>query len=86
MSHINYIGRNNMFSFDLFDMNPQHRYSFASIGLGEKDETFTTRPAAERHMYDLCDKHKLSIREVYDDKHDKTYICNKGVSFYIQRM
>jgi hypothetical protein len=36
-------------------------------------------------MYKLCDKHGLQIEEVWNDNHDKTYICNKGVTFYIQR-
>lgn len=68
-------------------LNPfsQHRYSFASTGLGVKDKEFSTRQAAEEYMYSICDKRGLSIEKVYDDKHDKTYICANGVRFYIQR-
>jgi hypothetical protein len=36
-------------------------------------------------MYKLCNKYNLNIEEVWNDNHDKTYLCNKGVTFYIQR-
>lgn len=63
-----------------------HDYSFAVTGLGKiKSKTFSSRNDANKHMYKLCYKYGLKINEVWNDNHDKTYICNKGVKFYIQR-
>ena len=64
-----------------------HQYTLASTGLGrEVDKVYLSRDAATQKMYKLCAKYNLKIQEVYDDKHDKTYICNNGVRFYIHRM
>jgi hypothetical protein len=72
-----------MFTFDGINF---HNYSFAVIGLGkQRHRVFPTREAANEHMHNLCAKHGLTIEEVWNDNHDKTYICNKGVTFYIQR-
>ena len=72
-----------MFTFDGINL---HSYSFAVIGLGkQRHRTFPSREMANEHMHKLIAKHKLVIEEVWNDNHDKTYICNKGVTFYIQR-
>lgn len=64
-----------------------HNYSFAVTGLGKTvSKTFPSRYAANEYMYKMCQRHGLKIEEVWDDKHDKTYICNKGVTFYIHRI
>jgi hypothetical protein len=63
-----------------------HSYSFVATGLKTNERVFASRQAANDHMYELCDKLGLHICDVYDDKHDKTYICDNGVRFYIQRM
>lgn len=64
-----------------------HLYSFATTGLGKKiDKTFGSRDLANAYMYKLCDKYSLNIIKTYDDNHDKTYITDKGVRFYIQRV
>lgn len=61
-------------------------YTLASTGLGSKKvEVFMTRNDAMKRMYKLCHKYNLVINEIWDDNHDKTYKCNDGVSFYIQR-
>lgn len=71
----------------LFFLNNCHQYTLASTGLGKNiDKIFFSREEAKRKMYRLCAKHQLQIVEVYDDKHQKTYICNNGVRFYIHRM
>lgn len=46
---------------------------------------FSSRQAANEYMYDLCSKFGLHIVKIWDDNHDKTYICDNGVTFYIQR-
>jgi predicted phosphoadenosine phosphosulfate sulfurtransferase len=70
----------------IFDSTNLHSYSFAVVGLNKKyNKTFPTRQAANKLMYELIAKYDLKLEEVWNDKHDKTYICNKGVSFYIQR-
>jgi hypothetical protein len=68
--------------FDIYS----HNYSFAVIGLSKKyNKSFSTRSAANEYMYKLCHKFGLTIEETYNDNHDKTYLCTKGVTFYIQR-
>lgn len=63
------------------------RYTLASTGLGKNvDKVYYSREEAKAKMYKLCAKYSLTIQEIYDDKHDKTYICNNGVRFYIHRM
>lgn len=72
-----------MFTFE--GINP-HNYSFAVIGLSKKyNKVFSTRDAANKYMHKLIAKYGLTVEEVWNDNHDKTYLCNKGVSFYIQR-
>ena len=64
-----------------------HSYSCAVIGLSKRhNRVFPTREAANTYMYKLCKKYGLVIDEVWDDKHDKTYHCTHGVTFYIQRV
>lgn len=62
-------------------------YSLVTTGLKKnKGKMFTSRQLANEYMYNLCGKYKLNIVEVYDDKHDKTYICDNNIRFFIQRM
>lgn len=69
----------------MFDLN-FNNYSLAVVGLNSKyNRGFVTRDAANNYMYKLCQKFGLKIEEIYNDKHDKTYRCNQGVTFYIQR-
>lgn len=72
----------------LFFTENGHQYTLASSGLGRKnlDKVYGNREIATQKMYSVCKKLGLQIVEVYDDKHDKTYICNNGVRFYIHRM
>ena len=63
-----------------------HRYSFAATGLKRSySRVFSTRDAALDYMYKICGKKGLHVEEVYDDRHYKTYRCNNGVRFYINR-
>ena len=69
-----------------FDTNA-HNYSFAVVGLSKRhNKVFPTRAAANTYMYKLCNKYNLAIEKVWDDNHDKTYHCTKGVTFYIHRV
>ena len=72
----------------MFFFTNGHQYTLTSTGLGRKDldRVYGSREAATKIMYSTCAKFGLHIVEVYDDKHDKTYICNNGVRFYIHRM
>ena len=70
----------------IFEGINQHNYSCAIVGLPKKyNRTFATRSAANQYMYNLCNKFGLQVKEVWNDNHDKTYHCTKGVTFYIQR-
>lgn len=63
-----------------------HTYSIVSSGLKRDfSKSFCTREAANECMYKTLAKNHLSVAKVYDDKHDKTYKCGDGVTFYIQR-
>jgi hypothetical protein len=68
----------------------RHSYSLAVVGLKHGlfglNKVFYSRQEANEYMYKLCQKHGLKIEKIWDDNHDKTYHCNKGVSFYIHRV
>lgn len=60
-------------------------------GVGVKDEKsfkklYFTRENAEKEMYKLMKKYSVRSVKVYEDKHDKTYKCDNGATFYITRM
>ena len=64
----------------------EHTYSLAVIGLSKNyDRLFSSRQAANDYMYSICQKKGIQIKTVWDDHHDKTYICDNGITYYIQR-
>lgn len=62
-----------------------HRYVLAATGTPMSPMTFGSRQCAEQAMYGIIGRRGLHIGEVYDDRHDKTYVCEGGVRFYITR-
>lgn len=62
-----------------------HSYSLAVTGLKMKNKVFSTREEANQMMYKIMAKYHLTLQKVFDDNHDKTYVCDNGVRFYIQR-
>lgn len=64
----------------------EHYYTLAATGLKIKQYVFSTRENAKDKMYEIMGKNDLHVVETWDDKHYKTYICNKGVRFYINRI
>lgn len=63
-----------------------YRYTMCFERAGKLvSKTFNSRNAANDAMYRLIGKYGLKITKIYDDKHSKTYICNDGVKFYINR-
>jgi len=71
----------------LTQFNDNHYYTFACTGLKHvHEQEFNTRDQANEYMYKMCKKYGLIIEKTYDDNHDKTYICNNNVRFYIQRV
>lgn len=73
---------------DIFNWTgTQHSYSLVLLGAGKVvSKTFNSRHAANQAMYRLMGKHNLTLKKVYDDNHDKTYICNEGAEFHINRI
>lgn len=65
--------------------NNSHSYSLAVTGLKMKSKVFSTREEANQMMYKIMAKYHLTLQKVFDDNHDKTYVCDNGVRFYIQR-
>lgn len=66
---------------------PAHRYELCLFqGPRRIDEVYNSRSAAESRMYQICDKYGLTITKVYPDKHFKTYVCDSGATFHIDRM
>ncbi len=65
-----------------------NNYTFVMTGanLKEVDKMFASRAQANEEMYRLIREHDLKVVKVYDDKHDKTYICSNGVEFHINRL
>jgi hypothetical protein len=64
----------------------EHLYTLGATGIKFNGGVFATRQAARSSMYKYIDKHHLHIVEKYDDNHFKTYVCDNGVKFYINRM
>lgn len=64
----------------------EHYYTLAATGLKMKSYTFSSRENATNKMYEIMGKKDLHVVETWDDKHYKTYICNNGVRFYINRV
>ena len=64
----------------------KHIYTLAATGIKFKSSEYTSRKNAEIEMYKFMNKNGLRILEVYDDKHYKTYVCQDGIKFYINRM
>lgn len=71
-----------MFDFSYFG---GHAYTFAAAGLATKSKVFSSRAAANDHMYKLIQKYNLKIKEIWNDHHHKTYCCTNGIKFYIHR-
>ena len=72
-----------MLSMNLFG---GHTYTLAATGIKIRDRVYPSRQLANEEMYHLIKKKGLHIIEVYDDKHYKTFICNNGVRFYVNRV
>ena len=66
----------------------KHFYSLTCVGAGMKGnfgKMYASRELAEKNMYKLFKKFDIQLVKEYEDNHDKTYICTRNVSFYIQR-
>jgi len=74
-----------MFNYSYYTTGVAHYYTFAVEGIKERDMTFMSRQAANNHMYDIISKYGLQLKEVWDDKHFKTYIFSNGVRIHINR-
>lgn len=76
-----------MFEYlDYLGMGNNHRYSLAATGVNFKSKEFSTRREAESAMHKFMNKNGIRLNEIYDDKHYKTYCCEGGVKFYINRI
>lgn len=71
-----------MFNFYM----PNHMYTVAVCGAKVKSKTFSSRAEANSYMYKMVDKLGLGhVQKVYDDHHEKTYIYEGDVRFFINR-
>lgn len=69
------------------DFYIKHQYTLATLGLKRKyDGVYDSRQEANERMYEIVGKLGIKIVDVWDDHHDKTYICNNGARFFIHRM
>lgn len=67
----------------------KHLYVLDGVGVQTEksfNKVYTNRADAEKEMHRLVGKYSTRIVEQYDDNHDKTYVCENGAIFYIQRM
>lgn len=65
----------------------RHSYSLCSLNAPKNvDKIFSTRESATSEMYRLCNKYRMQVVKVYDDKHYKSYFTNTGAEFHINRM
>ncbi|MBE6133143.1 MAG: hypothetical protein E7178_00545 [Erysipelotrichaceae bacterium] len=67
----------------------KHTYALDGVGV-KRDRSFKkiyfTRENAEKEMYRLMNKYSTRAVKIYEDNHDKTYICDNGATFYITRL
>ena len=61
-----------------------HNYTLVAEGR-KFDQTFLTRSEATKKMYELIEGLNLKVKEVWEDRHDITYICNDNTKFHINR-
>jgi len=64
----------------------EHLYTLAATGIKEKEYMFGSRARARAKMYEIIDKKGLHVIEKYEDNHFKTYVCEGGIKFYINRI
>lgn len=69
-----------------YTLDAKHIYTLAATGIKFKPRDFVSRAAAKEKMYKFMAKKGLRIVEIWDDHHDKTYCCNNGIKFYINRL
>ena len=69
-----------------FTEQSSHLYTLASSNKKMKTSLYSDRASAKYDMYKFIDKHNLKVVEKYDDHHFKTYICDDGTRFYINRV
>lgn len=70
--------------FGLFSFG-SHFYTLSATGLNFRTRRYNNREEAAQEMYNVMSKKSLDLQEVYDDRHNKTYVCSNGVRFYINR-
>ena len=65
----------------------EHAYTFACQGLSKvKSKLFVSRQDANNYMYKICSKYGVTIKEVWHDHHDITFVGTNGVKFFIHRI
>lgn len=62
-----------------------HMYTLAASGIKFRSKSFQSREAAKRSMYEFIDRKGLKIKDKWVDGHYRTYVCEDGVKFYINR-
>ena len=67
-------------------MLSEHQYTLAATGMKMKSRVYPSRESANRDMYEIIDKNHLHVVKQYNDKHFRTYICDNGVRFYVNRI
>ena len=70
----------------MFDYYFSNTYVLNATGIKMREKRFGSREAANQAMYQYMAKHHITLKEIYDDKHNKTYVCDNGIRFYIQRL
>lgn len=69
----------------LYTQCGSHIYSLAATGIKFKSKEFLSRHDANTFMYRFMAKKGLKIVEIWNDRHDKTYCCQDGIKFYVNR-
>lgn len=66
----------------------KHQYSLVLLFDDGKEvsKVFASRDAANETMYEIIGKRGLAVKKIYNDKHEKTYICTNGAEFHINRV
>lgn len=74
-----------MIDFGFFPVR-EHGYTLAASGVKFHDRVFSSRQEANACMYKALRRRGLTVRKVWHDHHDVTYVCDNNVAFYVQRV
>lgn len=70
----------------MFSIYEVPHYTLGASGIKFSEKVFNTRSDAKEYMFKYMDKKGINVITQYKDNHYRTYKCNDGINFYINRI